>query len=78
MRRAALYPNLEAELVRARMSKSELAERLNISRATMSSRFTGKTRFKINEAKQIQDILNDKLKSSLTIFYLFNITNEED
>ena len=71
MARVIVDPNLEAELIRAGVSKSELARVLNISRATMSSRFTARTNFKLEEINKIRELLESKLGDTFVVEYLF-------
>ena len=48
MARDIIFYNLEAELLRAKVIKAELAAMIGISTGSMSSKFTGKTEFNLN------------------------------
>ena len=52
-----MYPNLEAEVARVRMSKRQLAKKLGKAPATMSQKFAGKVGIDINEAFEIKKII---------------------
>lgn len=53
-----MYPNLRAEMARKKITSTELANKLNISTSTMSTKMNGKYDFTLEEAKEIQHILN--------------------
>ena len=57
MAREIIFNNLEAELIRARLIKGVLASMLGISVGSMSSKFTGKTEFTLDEMLKIKEIL---------------------
>lgn len=54
----SIYPNLEAELKRKKITHSKLAAMLNIPDSAMSLRFAGKTKFKIDEIRIIINTLD--------------------
>ena len=71
MAREIIFYNLEAELMRAKLNKAELAAKINISSGSMSSKFTGKTEFNLNEMLQIRDILKSYTGRELKLDDLF-------
>ena len=66
----ARFANLESELVRAGINKSELAFYLGISTGSISAKFTGATEFKLAEMERIRDRLSGD-ERDLTLDYLF-------
>ena len=68
-----LYPNLEAELSRAGIPKSELARLIGKSRNTIYSKLSGKTEITLNEARIICAYMEKQTGRAMTIKYLFNI-----
>lgn len=71
MAREIIFFNLEAELLRAKINKSELAAMIGISTGSMSSKFTGKTEFNLSEMLIIQERLEDISEQKYTLDYLF-------
>lgn len=71
MAREIIFYNLEAELMRAKLNKAELALKIGISTGSMSSKFTGKTEFNLNEMLMIKSILELSTDQKLTLDYLF-------
>lgn len=71
MARSSQFVNLESELVRARVKKSELARYIGLSTGSMSSRFRGATEFKLDEMERIRDRLSGATYKELTLDYLF-------
>ena len=71
MAREIIFFNLEAELLRAKINKSELAAMIGISTGSMSSKFTGKTEFNLSEMLIIQERLEDISEQKFTLDYLF-------
>ena len=71
MAREIIFYNLEAELLRAKLTKTELAAKINISSGSMSSKFNGKTEFTLNEMLQIREILESYTGRELKLDYLF-------
>lgn len=53
-----MYRNLEAELSRKGLTRSELAKLMNIRATTLSNKLNGKSDIKFSEAMQIKKILN--------------------
>lgn len=48
------YPNLEAEMARHGIKRSQIAELLDVRRGTISDKMNGKSRFDIDEAFAIK------------------------
>jgi hypothetical protein len=67
----SLFPNLEAEISRARVSKPELAEAVNMARASIYSKISGKTEFNLDEMQSILSFLSGRTNQDLTLDYLF-------
>lgn len=71
MAREIIFYNLEAELLRAKINKAELAAKIGISSGSMSSKFNGKTEFNLNEMLQIREILKSYTGRELKLDDLF-------
>ena len=71
MAREIIFYNLEAELLRAKINKAELAAMIGISTGSMSSKFTGKTEFNLNEMLSIKERLESYTGQEFTLDYLF-------
>ena len=71
MAREIIFINLEAELLRAMLTKTELAAMINISSGSMSSKFNGKTEFNLSEILSIKEILESRTGKELKIDELF-------
>lgn len=71
MAREKIFINLEAELLRAKLTKAELAAKIGISIGSMSSKFTGKTEFNLTEMLKIKQILESYTDRELTLDELF-------
>jgi DNA-binding XRE family transcriptional regulator len=71
MAREIIFYNLEAELLRAKLNKAELAGKIGISSGSMSSKFNGKTEFNLNEMLSIKEILESYTGRELKLDYLF-------
>ena len=65
-----MYPNLMAEMARARIQQKELAAALGITEKTMSAKMRGEADFKIGEMRLI------KQKLGKTMDYLFELAQE--
>ena len=72
-RKPTLYPNLEAELARSGIRKSELAKELGITRMSLYSRLVGEIEFSLNEAKIICAYIEKKSGRAQSLKNLFNI-----
>ena len=53
-----MYPNLEAEMARKKMTRIELAEMLGITPTTLGNKLNGKTTLSLPECLSIKKILN--------------------
>lgn len=53
----AMFPNLEAEIARARTTKTKLARKMGITLGTLSLKLSGKSDLSLPEAKKIKKIL---------------------
>ena len=71
MAREIIFYNLEAELLRAKVNKAELAAMIGISTGSMSSKFTGKTEFNLDEMLNIKIRLESFTGQNFTLDYLF-------
>ena len=71
MAREIIFYNLEAELLRAKVNKAELAAMIGISTGSMSSKFTGKTEFNLDEMLKIKIRLESFTGQNYTLDYLF-------
>ena len=69
-----MYRNLEAEISRKNISKSELAEHIGISPSTLYQKLNGKSKFTLPEAKKIREALG--INASLD--YLFSIGEQKE
>ena len=71
MAREIYFYNLEAELLRAKLNKADLALMIGISTGAMSSKFTGKTEFTLEEMEKIRKRLELLTEKEFTYDYLF-------
>lgn len=67
-----MYRNLEAEISRKNISKSELAEQIGISASTLYQKLNGKSKVTLPEAKKIREILG----INVSLDYLFSINEQ--
>ncbi|MBR5301173.1 MAG: hypothetical protein IKU36_13175 [Bacteroidales bacterium] len=66
-----MYPNLNAEIARAGLSKKRLGELIGMQPTTLLNKLAGKTNFYITEAYDIKDVLEKELHTEVTLDYLF-------
>ncbi len=52
-----MYPNLEAEMARKKITRNELAMMLNMTPTTLGNKLNGKTHLSLPESIQIKKIL---------------------
>jgi DNA-binding Xre family transcriptional regulator len=71
MAREITFINLEAEILRSKLSKAELASMIGISNGSMSSKLTGKTEFNLSEMLAIRERLETSIGQDFTLDYLF-------
>lgn len=69
--RSLLYFNLVKLLDQNQISNNDLAEKINLSPATLSQKMTGNTDWKITEMLQVQEFLSTLTKEKLSLDYLF-------
>lgn len=62
-----MYPNLEAEIARFKLTNAALAKELNMTEKSFSNKRTGKTDFTVHEAF----ILKRQVFKNCTLEYLF-------
>lgn len=65
-----MYPNLMAEMARARIQQKDLAAALGITEKTMSAKMRGEADFKLGEMRAIRN------KLGKTMDYLFAVEQE--
>lgn len=63
-----MYPNLEAEMARAKMTQFELAKELGITPTTLSHKLNGKSNLSLKECVLIKRALKTR-ESIETLFY---------
>lgn len=63
-----MYPNLEAEMARRKITRKSLAERLHKQPTTISLKLNGKYQLTLGECIEIRDAVD----STLSIEYLFS------
>jgi predicted transcriptional regulator len=66
-RRGKMYPNLEAEIARYKISKEEIAESIGINYKTFINKLNGKYPIKLHEAEKIRN----EFFPDLDLDYLF-------
>lgn len=52
-----MYPNLDAEMARKKVRKTDISKLLNVRYATILDKLNGNSRFYYDEAKKIKDNL---------------------
>lgn len=67
-----MFPNLNAELARRQMKRSELANEINMRPTTLSYKLNGKSPITLIECIDIRNAID----KSLTIDYLFQMKEE--
>lgn len=66
------FNNLEAEIKRAGLSVETFASEINLEKATMYNRLSGKTKWTLGDMVCVQNYLNAKTSQKLTLDYLFH------
>lgn len=66
-----MFRNLEAEIIRAGISKGAIAEELKICTKSLYNRLNGATDWTIPEMKKLQAMINVSLQTNYTLDYLF-------
>ena len=68
-----MYPNVEAEMARARMTRTKMARQMGITLGTLSLKLSGNTDFTFTEAIMIKKLL----KVDIPIEEIFEEVKEE-
>ncbi len=63
-----MFPNLDAEMARRKITRAALAERIDVTPGTLSLKLNGKSTLTLAECIKIRDAVDEKLK----IDYLFS------
>lgn len=66
-----MFRNLEAEMIRAGITKEKLSKELGISNKTLYNRLSGYADWSMEEMKKTQAIINISLQQEYTLDYLF-------
>lgn len=66
-----MFRNLEAEIIRAGITKEKISQELGLSNKTLYNRLNGSTDWSMEEMKKIQAIININLQQEYTLDYLF-------
>lgn len=66
-----MFRNLEAEMIRAGITKEKLSKELGISNKTLYNRLSGCADWSMEEMKKTQAIINISLQQEYTLDYLF-------
>lgn len=70
-----MYSNLNAEMMRAGLTRGEVARRLGKSTSSLSNKLNGKAKLSIDEAFEISHLLQSILGLELPLEYLFEKKN---
>lgn len=73
MPRKYIFLNLEAETLRAGLSREEMADLAGMTYQTYKNKLSNFTEFTLPETLKIKEILTKRLDQEFTIEYLFNI-----
>lgn len=68
-----MFPNLEAEMARAKITQAKLAEMLEITPTTLSFKLNGKSTLSLKECVEIKK----KAFPDKSLDYLFQVDGEE-
>lgn len=66
-----MYKNLKAEISRAGLTNSEMANAIGVKYATLWRLLTGKRQFRLGEMMAIQSELEERNGAAYTLDYLF-------
>ncbi len=66
-----MFKNLEAEMIRAGITKDNLSKELGLSNKTLYNRLNGSSDWLMEEMKKTQAIINISLQKEYTLDYLF-------
>ncbi len=67
-----MFPNLDAEMARRKITRAELAEAIGVQPTTLSFKLNGKAPLTLSECIKIRDAIDKSLK----IDYLFSAAVE--
>lgn len=65
------FSNLEAEITRTGLSVEEVGKELGFTKCTIYNRLACRSNWTLKDMLKVQKFINDKLKSKLTLDYLF-------
>ena len=65
------FSNLEAEIARIGLSVEEVSNELGFAKCVMYNRLNGKTNWTLNDMIKVQQFVNGRTQSELTLDYLF-------
>ena len=68
-----MYPNLDGEMARFKITRGDLARRIGITPTTLSLKLNGKSNLSLKECVEIKEAI----ASNKTIDYLFKVFDEE-
>lgn len=68
-----MFPNLEAELARRKITKTSLATKIGKTPTTLCLKLNGKAPITLKECLEIKNAIN----TELSIDYLFNVEQED-
>lgn len=71
-----MYKNLKAEIARAGLTSSEMADAIGVKYGTLWRLLSGKRQFKLGEMMTIQSELEGRNGTSYTLDYLFEDGDE--
>lgn len=66
-----MYPNIELEMFKQKISTRQLADACGISESAMRNKIKGRNDFKMGEARQVMDLLHSSCE------YLFAREDEQ-
>ena len=68
-----MYPNLDAEMARRKITRKSLAKAIHVTPTTLTLKLNGKAPITLNECIEIKKILN----TDMLIDYLFSIEDKK-
>ena len=71
-----MYKNLKAEIARAGLTNSEMADAIGVKYATLWRLLSGKRQFRLGEMMAIQSELEERNDATYTLDYLFEDGDE--
>lgn len=66
-----MYRILKAEMVRANISIKQLSMKLDITERSLRNKINGVTEFTLSESLRINEVMNEKMKLSISLEELF-------